>query len=732
MFQAHVSIFSAEFRVFFFLQQRIISKRKLDQGMNNIHLSCDNENGQIGGESLTKYSRADDVHNSSLVSHEQISLPSSQADQQQQSASQADSLSSENMPSGSVMGSNGHFVGDTSRSSPLLSSSGAHSSETYQNANRVSSPNSLPPTEFKQESHSIAVSCDGGRTVRTGSRDSLPNGLASGRASTENRSTDPGVGQDLQTQLNDFERVLMSYTNSDMFKNAGIPSMNSEISPQHHQISRQAQQSQIDARETLNVQQQNPSVPNQATGQKNPYPTPPSQGPPGALHLQHLARQAQSQRAQAVSGYMDGQEQDASQQFRSQQMQFIDSIRFAVSGSQPQMPNQNANQPAQFSAAGRFRGSMATGPDQFGNMYSSKDQNHNVIMSTGFASNTTQSLQYQRMMQSQAQQQALYSRLNQQQSMSQRLSHPSIPEHQQTSYQQYPVQVSMSQTVPQGGNNMSMQNLPPYTNSGYQNIQSSQAAFQRQMSMPLPGQAYPDQYTQQISQYPVGDQQVPSQPQPQQTDMSSTAYHYNRRNSFPLYHRSMSQPVATYGLPGTAYQGQVNQMRNNMPPGQNPANAMIDSRTNTAAGYNYNNRTTGFPSQSGLQGLMQMPQRNRASMAHSGAMPPSRPDQQTMAYSANIRDSNAQNISQEMKYSTRNEVPKVTRAQSFSDPLALGDPTATANSDSNYNPFSPLGSLEKAPSFASLLEQSSGSLNNLETTYTGSIPNLDLLGEIIG
>lgn len=692
-------------------------------------MSCDNENGQIGGESLTKYQRSDDVHNSSLVSHEQISsLPSSQTEQQQ-SGSQADSLSGETLPSGSVMGTNGHFVGDNSRSSPLLSSSGA---ETYPKANRVASPNSLPPTEFKQESHSVAVSCDGGRTVRTASRDSLSNGLglASGRSSTENKSADPGVGQDLQTQLKDFERVLMSYTNSDMFKNAGMPSMNSEISPQHHQISRPTQP-QMDARETINVQQQNSSVPNQATGQKNPYPTPPSQGPPGALHLQHLARQAQSQRAQAVSGYMDGQEQDASQQFRSQQMQFMNSIRFAVSGSQPQMPNQNTNQPAQLSASGRFRGSLATGADQFGNMYSSKDQNHNVIMSTGFASNTTQSLQYQRMMQSQAQQQALYSRLNQQQSMSQRLSHPSIQEHQQSSYQQYPTQVSMSQTVPQV-NNMSMQNLPPYTNSGYQNMQSSQTPFQRQLSMPLPGQAYTDQYAQQMNQYSVGDQQVPSQPQPQQTDMSSTAYHYNRRNSFPLYHHSMNQPVASYGPPGTPYPGQVNQMRNSIPPGQNPANAMVDGRANSAAGYNYNNRTTGFPTQSGLQGLMQMPQRNRPSMTHSGAMPPSRPDQQNMAYSANIRDSNTQNISQEMKYPTRNEVPKVTRAQSFSDPLALGDPTSNTNSDTNYNPFSPLGTLEKAPSFASLLEQSSGSLNNLETTYTGSIPNLDLLGEIIG
>ena len=458
----------------------------------------------------------------------------------------------------------------------------------------------------------------------------------------------------------------------------------------------------------------------------------PPRGPPGALHLQQLARQAQSQRAQAVSGYMDGQEPDASQQFRPQQMQFMDNIRFAVSGSQPQMPNQNANQPAQFSAAGRFRGSMATGADQFGNMYSSKDQNHHVIMSTGFASNTTQSLQYQRMMQSQAQQQALYSRLNQQQTMSQRLSHPSIPEHQQTSYQQYPLQASMSQTVPQV-NNMSIQNLPPYTNSGYQNLQSSQATFQRQMSMPLPGQAYPEQYAQQMNQYPVGDQQVPTQPQPQQADMSSTAYHYNRRNSFPLYHRTMSQPVTSYGPPGNAYQGQVNQMRNNVPPGQNPGNAMIDSRTNAVAGYSYNNRTsTGFPSQPGMQGLMQMPQRSRASLTHSGAMPPSRPEQQNMAYGTNIRDQNTQNISQEMKYSTRNEVPKVTRSQSFSDPLALGDPTSTSNSDSNYNPFSPLGSLEKAPSFASLLDQSSGPLNNLETTYTGSIPNLDLLGEIIG
>jgi hypothetical protein len=158
---------------------------------------------------------------------------------------------------------------------------------------------------------------------------------------------------------------------------------------------------------------------------------------------------------------------------------------------------------------------------------------------------------------------------------------------------------------------------------------------------------------------------------------------------------------------------------------------MVDGRTNTPVGFNYNNRTSGFASQSGLQGLVQLPQRNGLSMSHAGTMP-SRADQQSLGYAANLRDSNGQNVSQDMKYSTRNEIPKATRGQTFNDSLALNDPTSASSSDSHYNPFSPLGPLEKAPSFASLLEQSSGSLNNLETTYTGSIPNLDLLGEIIG
>lgn len=719
-------------------------KRKHDQGINI--LSCDGENGKIG-ESLSKYQRSEEIHSAGLssASHEhQMSIHSTQSDQQTKPCSQSDSLNTENLSTAPIVGSNGHFVGDTTRSSPLLAASGTHTSEAFQNANRVASPNSLPPTELKQESHSVAVSCDGGRNVRNSgaSRDTLPNGIGltnSTRSSTESKNADSVVGQELQQEINVFERVLLSISNNDMYKNTG---MNPEMSTQHHQISRQTP-SQIDpvTRDSMNPQQHN--VQNPSSTQQNPYPTPPSQGPPGptALHLQQLARQAQNQRANA--GFMEGQEQDANQ-YKSQQMQFIDAFRYAASGTQQQqqqqLQSQSTMQSAQFSGANRYRGSVATNSDQYGNMYSSKDQNHNVIMSTGFPS--TMSLQYQRMMQTQAQQQqqqqqqqTMYSRMTPQ-GMPQRLSHPTIPEHQQTTYPPYQ---QPHQNMPQSQYN-GMPNVQTYSNSGYQNIRPNQGNIQRQMSMPAQG--YHEQYSQpNMNHYALGDQQVPNQPHPQQTDLSSTSYHnYNRRNSFPLYHRSMSQPGASYGPAGPHSGGslpngagphpgyQMNQMRTNMT-GANPANPMMDTRNNPPTGYNnYSNRTS-FASQTGLQGIMQLPQRNGPTMSQAGTMQP-RTDQQNMVYASNMRDTNAQNISQEMKYSTRNDIPKNTRGPSFNDPLALTAPTSSA--DSQYNPFSPLGSLEKAPSFASLLDQPTGSLNNLETTYTGSIPNLDLLGEIIG
>jgi len=322
----------------------------------------------------------------------------------------------------------------------------------------------------------------------------------------------------------------------------------------------------------------------------------------------------------------------------------------------------------------------------------------------------------------------MYSRMTQQ-GMAQRLSHPSIPEHQQT-YSPYQPHQNMPQSQYNGMN---------YQNTGYQNIRPNQGNFQRQMSMPT--QSFHEQYPQHnMNQYQLGDQQVPNQPQ--QTDLSSTSYHnYNRRNSFPLYHRSMSQPGGSYGPTGTHPGGTIpnassqhpgypmNQMRTNMPTG-NPGNPMMDAR-NPPTGYNnYNSRTT-FQSQTGLQGMMQLPQRNGPAMSQAATMQP-RTDQQNMSYGTAMRDSNTQNLQQDMKYSTVNDISKTTRGPSFNDTLDLTSVTPTSSTDSQYNPFSPLGSLEKAPSFASLLDQPTGSLNNLETTYTGSIPNLDLLGEIIG
>ena len=61
-------------------------------------------------------------------------------------------------------------------------------------------------------------------------------------------------------------------------------------------------------------------------------------------------------------------------------------------------------------------------------------------------------------------------------------------------------------------------------------------------------------------------------------------------------------------------------------------------------------------------------------------------------------------------------------------------PTSVALGDMNerraqFSAYLPLNALDKAQSLTSLLEQSAINKGNLETTYTGSIPNLDLLGD---
>ncbi|EDO35403.1 predicted protein [Nematostella vectensis] len=712
------------------LQQQIL-KRKYDQGLSNTVniLNNDKENGQ-GSESLSKYQRTDEFSNTGLQSHELQGMNlGSQHDQHSTAASsqQLDSIETLSNPN---LSTGGHFVNDGSRSSPLLT----NNTEAYNVRLQSQSPNTLQqaPSEFKQEPRQIVVSCDGGRLSVPGApHEAMANGVSisntSVRTSENNNTNDGFAGQGLQQELKDFEDVLRKYQ-SQSYK--GSPINNNEISPQQHrQLQRPSQPGQMDnvTRETRSAQQSPSSLTNPVSTQKHQF-TGGQQGATGptALHLQQLARQAQSQRAR---GFIENPDQDSTNmsQYSAQNMQYYD-MRFASSGSQAQVPNTGTM--PQVTPAGRLRPPMPPSTsDQYGNMYSSKDQNQS-IMSTGFPSNA--SLQYQRMMHSQASQQALYNRMNAQQNMSQRLSHPSIPE--QQAYNPYGNQQVMSQAPPQV-NNMSMQNMPAYSSSGYPNMRGNQ--FQRQLSMPVMSQGYPnqEQYAQQMQQYQVNEQQgpMPQQQQPQ-GDMNCGSYQYNRRNSFPLYHRAMSQPAGAYGQANhEGYNGPMSQMRGM--PGQAPS--MIEGQGGPAQGYAYNSRTPNMTAPQSNQILhLQGQQRVNATMATPGVQIQQQHPDHGMAYGGSaMRDLNSQSVTQDMKYSNRSDIQKTVGGYNGT----MGMPEAGSvpvsrnnNNDTQFNAFSPLAALEKAPSLTSLLDQSSGNLTNLETTYTGSIPNLELLGDIIG
>ena len=82
------------------------------------------------------------------------------------------------------------------------------------------------------------------------------------------------------------------------------------------------------------------------------------------------------------------------------------------------------------------------------------------------------------------------------------------------------------------------------------------------------------------------------------------------------------------------------------------------------------------------------------------------------------------------KFQTSSNTRKVTFESSY--PVSSGTSLPVASGDTHFSAHSPLSALDKAPSFTSLLEQSAINQGNLEITYTGSVPNLDLLEEHLG
>lgn len=240
----------------------------------------------------------------------------------------------------------------------------------------------------------------------------------------------------------------------------------------------------------------------------------------------------------------------------------------------------------------------------------------------------------------------------------------------------------------------------------------SQTQFQRQKSMPpLQNQPYSNsdsQYQPQVGSY-QGDLSGFS-------DQTNT-YHYQRRNSFPIYHRTNSQPQENFshGMQHTLGSSQASLLRGVL---QTPSQNVVDDRESYLMNSNMR-----FSSSSSVQTVPLLTRRPPSSNGDLNSAAP-RSQHSSMMYRGSIhQQQQSDSVLQQGSEFQTSSVPLREMTERYS---------SVREGDAQYAGISPLSSLDKAPSFTSLLEQSAINQGNLETTYTGSIPNLDLLGELLG
>lgn len=725
------------------LQQQIL-KRKLDQSLNSSSQSAGHSlepNEQ--GDCLTKYQRGliqEDVH--SLVSEQQINMQSAQQGERYTTGAPHDQLQHAELRSHQLASE------DVSnpRHSPLITNSADHNPVDAFQGNRIASPssNAFQGAEFKQESQ-VAVSCEGGHAGNSNSlHETMSASEPLAHSTVELRATNSlsfsegnNDSQHLKEQLDDFERILQNYQKSEGTKrtNNGQSSGLDSQQPQQQQLqtpilkqsdpmSRSPSQEQVNDRNShVSPNNSLPSVPYHQ---------------PGSLQLQEIARQS-AQLAQA--NQVRPQHRIALNRLHQLQLERIKQA--ANHSAQQQQQQHNAGtQPQQASVPSYFQSQFPQ--NQYRPGFEDQNQTATHVSSSYSAVNYQRTLQAQ-----QASQQGLYGFPGQHQNVVQKLTHQTMQEKSQVyaqqrnnrqliiqqQQQQQQGQLTGYDTVPQN-RNVPMQELSVPYSMGMRLANQSSPAYQRQHSMPhISSHAYPQQNFYQPAAYQAKDQAATLLQQAKQQQVPQYNNLYQRRHSFP-FNRSISQPAEGFSVgmqDGYSPVGHVNPQSRGQP--FLPQNVLEGRVTMTQSSLVTQNKPV-------FTGVRPM---------HTPTSYPITPGRMLQSAPNQTAPKNHYNLSHmSSSQATRNyavdggnaDYNRIQRENSFGGYQPPDVPVTS--SDSQFSPFPSPRTLEKAPSFTSLLSQANpgelGSLldqasanpGNLETTFSGSMPNLDLLGEILG
>ena len=562
-------------------------------------------------------------------------------------------------------------------------------SENYTNGAQGLASTSFAPPDFKQEKP-VIVSCEEPTHPNSGPG-TFANGLNQVRGPC---SKYPAGHEYIQQELDYFDHVIQARFNGDSAPappqtiqhqgNASIPGCDDDIG----------------------------QVPDTQLGAHHPK----------SHQLKEIAR-LKSQRAQAqqVVPYIDSQDH-ANHQFPRHH-----SNQYALGSAGQQSPG--LQHPY---STGKYPGSMPLISNDQQQML--QEPNHPAASIAGGFPQQFESLQYQRGPASQSQQQ------QQQQQSFYGFSQNSLPSsklsHMPSQVQQLYSQRFPSQPVLPTSQGAGLVRPVASTDLARYSMSRSQGQYQRQNSMPpLQSQTFLNsdtQYQHQVSQVTgfQGDQPGFSNP----VNDLNAAYHYQRRNSFPIYHPSnnQSQGNLSHGMQQNLGSSQASLLRGvlqNTSQNMNPADR--DSFLM--------NPNLGMPSSATIQSGALLTGRPPSANADLNPRVP-RSQHSSVMYRNNAPQQPASGLQQGGKFhassNARKGPPEGSYSVLTSTSGALRDvnerQSSVAGSDAQFSAYSPLNALDKAPSFSSLLEQSAINQGNLETTYTGSIPNLDLLGEILG
>ena len=690
------------------------------------------------GDCLSKYQRGliqDDIH--SLVSERQINAQSAQQAERFAPHDQHAELRSHQLAPDNV---------SNSCQSSLLSNSTEHNRVDAFQSNRIASPsaNSYQGAEFKQENQ-VTVSCDASNSNNLHETMSASQPLA--HSSVELRATKSlnfvkgkNGSQHLKEQLDDFERILKNYQNSEGTKRTNNGQSSGLESQQQQQKQLQTTQlKQSDPMSRSSTQEQvndrNAHVSVNSSLQNVPY------RQSGSLHLQEMARQsahlAQANQVRTQQRITESQQQRLGFNHNIQQQLQLERIKQASQSVQQQQNSVSQTQQTAGNVSSYFHSPFSQ--NQYRPGFEDQSQNADVTrVSTGYSA-----VHYQRTLQAmQNGQQGMYG-FSGQQAM-QKLTHTMQEKSQmyaqqhnnrQLMLQQQQGQLAGFEAVPQA-RQLSLQELPsmPYS-VGMQLANQSSPVYQRQHSMPhMASNTYQQQsfYNSQSSTFKTKEQTAPAI---QQSDQQVPTYnsHQQRRHSFP-FNRSLNQPTDNF-LPnmqdaysmvnhinpqsrGTAFvQQNVLDIRHNVPQSSVGTQNKLGSRQ-VHSPVSYSTNIAG-------RSLLQSTPNQTASKNH-----------------CKLSQMSSSQVNHNFPINNSNDFNRIQRDNSFSSYQTSEAPVTS--SSSQFAPFSSTPTLEKAPSFTSLLsqasvgelgplfDQASNNSSNLETTFSGSIPNLDLLDGILG